>query len=97
MRSARKNHICLSFRCTGATSRALWRGRSPPDTDPLILYGQTCVQQTQLGAAACEGMTVLMEKLDDLVSKHLEKRLINPARLEEVLSTVPDRRQERFK
>ncbi len=36
-----------------------------------------------------------MEKLDDLVASHLEKRLLNPARLEEMLSTVLDRRQER--
>jgi site-specific DNA recombinase len=40
-------------------------------------------------------MTVPMEKLDELVASHLEKRLLNPARLEEILSTVLDRRQER--
>jgi site-specific DNA recombinase len=40
-------------------------------------------------------MTVPMEKLDDLVTNNLEKRLLNPARLEEILSTVLDRRQER--
>lgn len=33
--------------------------------------------------------------LDALVATHLEKRLLNPKRLEEVLSTVLDRRQER--
>ena len=40
-------------------------------------------------------MTVPMEKLDDLVANHLEKRLLNSARLEEILSTVLYRRQER--
>ncbi len=36
-----------------------------------------------------------MERLDDLVAQHLEERLLDPARLEEVLSIVLDRRQER--
>jgi hypothetical protein len=40
-------------------------------------------------------MTVPMEKLDDLVAAHLEERLLDPDRLEEVLSAVLDRRQER--
>ncbi len=40
-------------------------------------------------------MTVPMEKLDALVAGHLEDRLLDPARLEEVLATVLDRRQER--
>jgi site-specific DNA recombinase len=40
-------------------------------------------------------MTVPMEKLDDLVAGHLEDRLLDPARLEEVLATILDRRQER--
>ena len=55
----------------------------------------TCSTKARQGPTACEGMTVPMEKLDDLVANHLEKRLLNPARLEEVLSTVLDRRQER--
>ena len=40
-------------------------------------------------------MTVPMEKLDPLVAGHLEDRLLDPTRLEEVLATVLDRRQER--
>jgi site-specific DNA recombinase len=40
-------------------------------------------------------MTVTMEKLDALVAGHLEDRLLDPARLEEVLAAVLDRRQER--
>jgi site-specific DNA recombinase len=55
----------------------------------------TCSTKARQGPTACEGMTVPMEKLDDLVANHLEKRLLNPARLEEILSTVLDRRQER--
>jgi site-specific DNA recombinase len=36
-----------------------------------------------------------MEKLDNLVAGHIEYRLLAPERLEEVLASVLDRRQER--
>ena len=36
-----------------------------------------------------------MEKLDNLVASHIEDRLLQPERLEEVLASVLDRRQER--
>jgi site-specific DNA recombinase len=55
----------------------------------------TCSTKARQGPTACSGMTVPMEKLDELVATHLEKRLLNPKRLEQVLSTVLDRRQER--
>jgi site-specific DNA recombinase len=45
------------------------------------------------GATACEGMTVAMERLDDLVANHLAERLLDPDRLEDVLSDVLDRRR----
>jgi site-specific DNA recombinase len=55
----------------------------------------TCSTKARQGPTACTGMTVPMAKLDELVADHLEKRLLNLKRLEEVLSTVLDRRQER--
>ena len=55
----------------------------------------TCSTKARQGPTACDGMTVPMEKLDALVAAHLEDRLLDPARLEEVLATVLDRRQER--
>ena len=36
-----------------------------------------------------------MEKLDNLVASHIEERLLQPERLEEVLASVLDRRQDR--
>ena len=36
-----------------------------------------------------------MERLDALVADHIERRLLQPARLEEILSSVLDRREER--
>ncbi len=55
----------------------------------------TCSTKARQGATACTGMTVPMKKLDTLVARHLEDRLLDPARLEEVLAPVLDRRQER--
>lgn len=46
------------------------------------------------GPTACTGMSVPMDKLDDLVANHLEDRLLQPDRLEVILSAVRDRRQE---
>ena len=53
-----------------------------------------CSTKARQGATACAGMTVPMAKLDDLVAKHLEDRLLQPDRLEVILSAVLDRRQE---
>ena len=36
-----------------------------------------------------------LEKLDNLVAEHLADRLLQPERLEEILASVLDRRQER--
>ena len=55
----------------------------------------TCSMKARQGATACEGMTVAMERLDDLVANHLAERLLDPDRLEDVLSEVLDRRQDR--
>jgi site-specific DNA recombinase len=53
-----------------------------------------CSMKARQGPIACTGMAVPMEKLDDLVAGHLEERLLRPERLEIVLATVLDRRQE---
>jgi hypothetical protein len=54
-----------------------------------------CSTKARQGQTACAGMTVPMEKMDDLVAKHLEDRLLDPTRLETILATFLDRRQER--
>src|SRR3546814_16461657 len=53
-----------------------------------------CSNKARQGPTACSGMSVPMEKLDDLVAKHLEDRLLQPDRLEVILAAVLDRRQE---
>ncbi len=55
----------------------------------------TCSIAARQGATGCKGRSIPMDKLDDLVAQHLEERLLDPERLEEVLSAVLDRRQER--
>lgn len=55
----------------------------------------TCSTKARQGETGCMGRTVPMQKLDTLVADHIERRLLQPARLEEILSSVLDRREER--
>jgi site-specific DNA recombinase len=55
----------------------------------------TCSTKARQGDTGCRGRTVPMEKLDTLVADHIENRLLQPDRLEKVLSSVLDRREER--
>src|SRR5215470_11184044 len=55
----------------------------------------TCSTKARQGETGCVGRTVPMERLDTLVADHIERRLLQPARLEGILSSVLDRRQER--
>ena len=55
----------------------------------------TCSTKARQGETGCKGRTVPMEKLDALVADHIERRLLKPERLEEILSSVLDRREER--
>ena len=55
----------------------------------------TCSTKARQGETGCGGRTVPMEKLDTLVADHIEHRLLQPSRLEKILSSVLDRREER--
>ena len=55
----------------------------------------TCSTMARQGATGCAGRTVPMHKLDTLVADHIERRLLQPARLEQILSSVLDRQKER--
>jgi site-specific DNA recombinase len=54
-----------------------------------------CSTKVRQGETGCTGRTVPMHKLDTLVADHIEQRLLQPARLESILSSVLDRRKER--
>jgi site-specific DNA recombinase len=79
--------ICFCAACGGAmTLRTGKSGR-------YRYY--TCCTKARQGETGCKGRTVPMEKLDSLVAEHIEHRLSQPKRLEEVLSAVLHRRKER--
>lgn len=79
--------ICFCATCGGAmTLRTGKSGR-------YRYY--TCSTKARQGETGCKGRTVPMEKLDSVVAKHIEHRLLQPKRLEEVLSAVLSRRKAR--
>ncbi|MBV8698505.1 MAG: recombinase family protein, partial [Bradyrhizobium sp.] len=79
--------ICFCAACGGAmTLRTGKSGR-------YKYY--TCSTKSRQGETGCKGRTVPMEKLDSVVAEHIELRLLQPKRLEEVLSAVLHRRKER--
>ena len=55
----------------------------------------TCSIKARQGETGCKGRSIPMEKLDNLVAEHIADRLLQPERLEEVLASVLDRRQDR--
>jgi site-specific DNA recombinase len=55
----------------------------------------TCSTKARQGEMGCKGRTVPMDKLDHVVADHIEHRLLQPKRLEQILSSVLDRREER--
>ena len=55
----------------------------------------TCCTKARQGETGCPGRTVPMEKLDNLAAEYIEQRLLQPKRLERLLSHVLARRTER--
>ncbi len=79
--------ICFCADCGGAMTLRTGKGGR------YRYY--TCSIKARQGESGCKGRSIPMEKLDDLVAGHIEDRLLQPERLEEVLASVLDRRQER--
>lgn len=104
---SRLHRTALSTPCLSA----LGRRKSFCDSQPvrprripgLFSFAATCPILTECPASfgteivptGCKGRSIPMGKLDDLVVNHLERRLLHPDRLEELLASVLDRRQER--
>ena len=55
----------------------------------------TCSNKARQGKTGCEGRSIPIDRLDHLVANHLEERVLQPERLEIILASVLDRRQER--
>jgi len=82
--------ICFCAKCGGAMTLRTGRGSA----GSTYRY-YTCSTKAQQGKTGCEGRSIPMHKLDDLVTAHIEGRLLEPARLETILASVLDHRQER--
>lgn len=81
--------ICFCAKCGGAMTLRTGKGNGGQYT----YY--TCSTKARQGKVGCEGRSFRMDKLDHLVARHLEERLLQPKRLETILSSLLDRRQER--
>jgi site-specific DNA recombinase len=57
----------------------------------------TCSRAAVHGKTVCQGRSVAMDKLDDLVTDHLIERLFKPDRLGVILSSLASRRTEKAK
>jgi site-specific DNA recombinase len=82
--------ICYCAKCGGAMTLRTGRGSA----GGTYRY-YTCSTKARQGKTGCEGRTIPMDRLDHLVADHIEDRLLQPERLETVLASVIDRRQER--
>ena len=79
--------ICFCADCGGAMTLRTGKGGR------YRYY--TCSIKARQGETGCKGRSIPMEKLDNLVVSHIKDRLLQPERLEDVLASVLDRRQER--
>ena len=82
--------ICFCAKCGGAMTLRTGKGSA----GGMYRY-YTCSTKARQGKTGCEGRSIPMDKLDHLVASHLENRLLQPKRLEAILSNLLDRRQER--
>lgn len=53
-----------------------------------------CSIRARQGDTGCKGRAIPMDKLDRMVVTHIEERLLDPERIEDVLASLLDRRQE---
>ncbi len=79
--------ICFCADCGGALTLRTGKGE--------WYRSYTCLIKARQGETGCEGRSIPMEKLGNLVAEHIADRLLQPERLEEILASVLDRRQER--
>jgi DNA invertase Pin-like site-specific DNA recombinase len=78
--------ICFCGKCGGAMT--LRTGKN----GQYRYY--TCSTTARVGPTGCEGITVPMDRLDQAVIDHLERRLLQPERLAILMGNVLDRRAE---
>lgn len=82
--------ICFCAKCGGAMTLRTGKGSA----GQTYRY-YTCSTKARQSKTGCNGRTMPMDKLDHLVADHIGDRLLQPKRLETILASVIDRRQER--
>ncbi|MFZ5617700.1 MAG: recombinase family protein [Pseudomonadota bacterium] len=82
--------ICFCAKCGGAMTLRTGKGSA----GGMYRY-YTCSTKARQGKTGCKGRSIPMTKLDHLVADHIGDRLLQPERLETILASVLDRRQER--
>ena len=82
--------ICSCAKCGGAMTLRTGKGSA----GQTYRY-YTCSTKARQGKTGCKGRAFPMGKLDHLVADHIGDRLLQPKRLETILASVIDRRQER--
>ena len=78
--------ICFCAKCGGAMTLRTGKGSA----GGMYRY-YTCSTKARQGKTGCKGRSIPMDKLDHLVASHLEERLLQPKRLETILSSLLDR------
>lgn len=81
--------ICFCASCNGAMTLRTGTSRSGQE---YRYY--TCATKATKGKTGCKGVSVPMHQLNQAVVDHLEKRLLNPARLETLMDQLLNRRDE---
>lgn len=79
--------ICFCEKCGGAMTLRTGKGGR------YRYY--TCSIKARQGETGCSGRSIPMPQLDAIVCDHIENRLLQPERLEEILASILDRREER--
>lgn len=81
--------ICFCASCGGAMTLRTGTSRSGRE---YRYY--TCATRAVKGKTGCPGITIPMDRLNTAVVEHLEKRLLDPVRLEVMMGKLIDRREE---
>jgi len=79
--------ICFCSDCGGAMTL-----RTGGKAEHYRYY--TCCTRARQGTTGCRGRTVPMSQLDNMVIDHLEHRLLDPERIDDILATVVERRRQ---
>jgi len=75
--------------------RLVRRGNDTEDREEREVQVLHLLHQARQDEIGCKGRTVPMEKLDSVVAEHIEQRLLQPKRIEQILSRVLERREQR--